>query len=186
MPITDFIESLEKDKRFTSRIAEHKYIHPLKPGYRKIDLHDKLRDVLKGHGIELFYSHQVEAIDLIRQGENVVVMTPTASGKSLIYNIPVIEAIIENPGAKALYIFPLKGLEQDQVKNLNVLFNEVGISHPDITPPPPSYLTNKTISKAPSPSPSPAGGEGKNIAPPLRGGDKGEGDLCGFTNELLS
>ncbi|MBI4689755.1 MAG: carbamoyltransferase HypF [Nitrospirae bacterium] len=47
-------------------------------------------------------------------------------------------------------------------------------------------LTNKTISKAPSPSPSPAGGEGKNIAPPLRGGDKGEGDLCGFTNELLS
>ncbi len=47
-------------------------------------------------------------------------------------------------------------------------------------------FTNKTISKAPSPLPSPAGGEGKNIAPPLRGGDKGEGDLCGFTNELLS
>ncbi|MBI4690131.1 MAG: D-alanine--D-alanine ligase [Nitrospirae bacterium] len=47
-------------------------------------------------------------------------------------------------------------------------------------------ITNKTISKAPSPSPSPAGGEGNNIAPPLRGGDKGEGDLCGFTNELLS
>ncbi|MBI5213827.1 MAG: archease [Nitrospirae bacterium] len=47
-------------------------------------------------------------------------------------------------------------------------------------------VTNKTISKAPSPSPSPAGGEGNNIAPPLRGGDKGEGDLCGFTYEVLS
>jgi len=48
----------------------------------------------------------VEAIDLIRQGENVVVMTPTASGKSLIYNIPVIESLMDNPDTKALYLFP--------------------------------------------------------------------------------
>ena len=52
-------------------------------------------------------------------------MTPTASGKSLIYNIPVIESIIENPETRALYIFPLKGLEQDQVKNLNELCEAV-------------------------------------------------------------
>src|SRR4030067_853766 len=49
-------------------------------------------------------------------------MTPTASSKSLIYNIPVIESIMENPEYKALYLFPLKGLEQDQVKNFNELF----------------------------------------------------------------
>jgi len=127
MSVTDLIESLEKDKRFAHQIAEHKYIHPVEPRYRKIDLNERLREVLNKQGINLFYSHQVEAIDLIRQGENVVVMTPTASGKSLIYNIPVIESIIENPEAKALYIFPLKGLEQDQVKNLNELFDEVGI-----------------------------------------------------------
>jgi len=91
----------------------------------KLDLSDRLRDVLRKRDIELFYSHQVEAIDLIRQGENVVIMTPTASGKSLIYNIPVLESIIENPEHRALYIFPLKGLEQDQVKNLNELFDAV-------------------------------------------------------------
>ena len=127
MSIFSLIESLEKNKRFSETIASHKYIHPLEPKYMRLDLNEKLRDVLSGQGIRLFYSHQVEAVDLIRQGENVVVMTPTASGKSLIYNIPVIESIIENPEATALYIFPLKGLEQDQVKNLNELFDSLGI-----------------------------------------------------------
>lgn len=123
--ITEFLESLEKDRFFSLQIAEHRYIPPVKPRYKKIVINDKLREVLKDEGIERFWSHQVEAIDLIRQGENVVVMTPTASGKSLIYNIPVIESIIEDPDTKALYIFPLKGLEQDQVKNLNEILYKV-------------------------------------------------------------
>ncbi len=138
MSITDFLESLEKDRRFKPQIAEHRYIPPVEPRYMKLDLNDKLRDVLKDQGIERFWSHQVEAIDLIRQGENVVVMTPTASGKSLIYNIPVIESITEDPETKALYIFPLKGLEQDQVKNLNELFYAIGIASP--SPPFHSHL----------------------------------------------
>ncbi|MBI5188204.1 MAG: DEAD/DEAH box helicase, partial [Nitrospirae bacterium] len=125
MEVPDFIESLERDRIFKLQIAEYRYIPPVKPRYMRLDLSDRLRDVLKGRGIELFYSHQVEGIDLIRQGENVVVMTPTASGKSLIYNIPVLESIIENPEHRALYIFPLKGLEQDQVRNLNDLFEGV-------------------------------------------------------------
>ncbi len=109
MPIIDFLESLEKNQRFKPQLAEHKYIPPIEPRYQRLDLSDKVREVLKRQGIERFWSHQVESIDLIRQGENVVVMTPTASGKSLIYNIPVIESIIENPETKALYTFPLKG-----------------------------------------------------------------------------
>jgi DEAD/DEAH box helicase domain-containing protein len=131
MSISDFIESLEKNKRFNCQIAAVKHIPPMKPRYGRISLSEQLRDVLKKKGIELFYSHQVEAINLIRKGENVVVMTPTASGKSLIYNIPVIESIIENPEHKALYIFPLKGLEQDQVKNFNELFYNLRINHPN-------------------------------------------------------
>ncbi|OIO28438.1 MAG: hypothetical protein AUJ60_07330 [Nitrospirae bacterium CG1_02_44_142] len=134
MSIFSLIESLQKNKRFSETIANHKYIHPLEPKYMRLDLNEKLRDVLSGQGIRLFYSHQVEAIDLIRQGENVVVMTPTASGKSLIYNIPVIESIMENPETTALYIFPLKGLEQDQVKNLNELCDKIGISPPFNSP----------------------------------------------------
>ncbi len=127
MIVTDFLDSLEKNSRFESQLAEHRYISPIEPRYRKLDLSEGLSGILKGRGIDRLWSHQVEAIDLIRQGENVVVMTPTASGKTLIYNIPVIESLIEDPGAKALYIFPLKGLEQDQVKNLNELFLAVGI-----------------------------------------------------------
>jgi DEAD/DEAH box helicase domain-containing protein len=125
MSILNFIESMKNDRRFNTQIVEHKYISPLKAHYMKLVIPDRLKDVLKGRGLEYFYSHQVEAINFIRQGENVIVMTPTASGKSLIYNIPVLESIIENPEQRALYIFPLKGLEQDQVKNLNELYNAV-------------------------------------------------------------
>jgi len=71
-------------------------------------------------GLDRLYSHQVEAIEHLRRGANVIVATPTASGKSLIYNITVLEKVLENKDAKALYIFPLKALEQDQLKNLAV------------------------------------------------------------------
>lgn len=130
MSITDFLEYLEKEGRFALQLAEHRYIPPVEPRYAKLDLREDLRNVLKDQGIERFWSHQVEAIDLIRQGNNVVVMTPTASGKSLIYNVPVIESIMENPETRALYIFPLKGLEQDQVKSLNELFSALGMRLP--------------------------------------------------------
>jgi hypothetical protein len=91
MSTLNFIESIKNDRRFNLQIVEHKYIPPMEPRYMKLDLSLKPREVLRGRGIELFYSHQVEAINFIRQGENVVVMTPTASGKSLIYNIPALE-----------------------------------------------------------------------------------------------
>jgi DEAD/DEAH box helicase domain-containing protein len=155
MSILNFIESIKNDRRFNTQIVEHKYIYPVKARYMKLVIPDRLKDVLKGRGLEYFYSHQVEAINFIREGENVVVMTPTASGKSLIYNIPVLESIIENPEQRALYIFPLKGLEQDQVINLNELYNAVASS---------------TLNSSPSPTPpinpesfrdSPLVGEGK-------------------------
>jgi DEAD/DEAH box helicase domain-containing protein len=125
MSILSFIESLKNDRRFSHQIVQHNYIHPVEAHFTKLILQDGLKDILERQGVELFYRHQTEAIDLIRQGDNVVVMTPTASGKSLIYNIPVLESLINDPTQKALYIFPLKGLEQDQVKNLNELYGAV-------------------------------------------------------------
>jgi DEAD/DEAH box helicase domain-containing protein len=125
MLIHNFIESLEDDKLFSLQIAEHKYIPPVGPLYWKLGLTERVERVLKNRGIEYFDCHQAEAVNAIRQGKNVVVMTPTTSGKRLIYNIPVIESVTENPGSKALYIFPLKGLEQDEAKNLNGLFSDV-------------------------------------------------------------
>jgi len=72
-------------------------------------------DALRQQGIERLYTHQAQALDAVRRGENVVVVTGTASGKTLCYNIPVLESLIENPAARALYLFPTKALAQDQL-----------------------------------------------------------------------
>jgi DEAD/DEAH box helicase domain-containing protein len=116
-----FIEELKKDRLISAGITAQKFITPHEAVFRDIEIKDDLKTALKLRGIERLYAHQAEGINLIRQGHNVVVMTPTASGKSLIYNIPVMESILENPDAKALYIFPLKGLEQDQIRKFNEL-----------------------------------------------------------------
>ena len=122
MSISDFIKKLQQDKRFHGHIAGYTYIAPREARYRSLEISSPLQKTLQSQGIEYFFSHQVETIDMIHNKKNVVVMTPTASGKSLIYNIPVLEAILEDPKQRALYIFPLKGLEQDQIKTLNELY----------------------------------------------------------------
>ena len=81
------------------------------------DLSADLREALERRGINELYSHQREAWDHVQRGEHVVVVTPTASGKTLCYNLPVIEAVREAK-AKALYLFPTKALAQDQVAEL--------------------------------------------------------------------
>jgi len=72
--------------------------------------------ILKRLGIPRLFKHQTDAIRMIRAGNHVVVATPTASGKTLIYNLPVIDTVLKNPKATSLYIFPLKALAQDQLK----------------------------------------------------------------------
>lgn len=77
-------------------------------------------------GVRKLYRHQAEAIDLIAAGRNVVAVTPTASGKSLLYNLPVLCDLIADPQGHALYIFPLKALEQDQAAKLRTLIEAAG------------------------------------------------------------
>ena len=89
-------------------------------------VHGEITKALSMRGIHELYSHQIEALDLIRQGKDVVVATPTASGKSLIYNIPVIENHFYEPEARALYLFPLKALSQDQQRTLTDLYSHLG------------------------------------------------------------
>jgi DEAD/DEAH box helicase domain-containing protein len=78
-----------------------------------------LAHVLDAQGISRLYSHQAEAIDLARAGKHVVVATGTASGKSLAYHIPVLERLLLDKPATALYLFPTKALAQDQLRGLN-------------------------------------------------------------------
>jgi len=81
-------------------------------------LSDKVVSVYKDKGISKIYSHQAEAIDKILDSKNVVVATPTASGKTLVYNSVTLNALSKNPSAKSLYLFPTKALAQDQLSEL--------------------------------------------------------------------
>lgn len=98
--------------------------------YAELDapLPRRLTDALASQGVSQLYRHQAEAIDLVRCGLNVIVTTPTASGKSLCYNAPVLETLLTDPAARALYLFPTKALAQDQRGKLEALK-----FHPDVT-----------------------------------------------------
>jgi DEAD/DEAH box helicase domain-containing protein len=84
---------------------------------------DRLRDALTTRGIEQLYTHQTVAIEHALARRNVVITTPTASGKTLCYNAPVLSAILRDPSARALYLFPTKALAQDQLAELHELAN---------------------------------------------------------------
>ncbi len=78
---------------------------------------------LRAQGIERLYTHQAQAIDHVRAGRSVVLVTGTASGKTLAYNLPAVEALLADPDAHALYLFPTKALAQDQLKSLGRLLD---------------------------------------------------------------
>jgi DEAD/DEAH box helicase domain-containing protein len=83
----------------------------------------RLASVLTSGGIGSFYVHQAEAVGHALAGRNVVITTPTASGKTLCYNVPVLQAILDDPASRALYLFPTKALAQDQLAELDRLKN---------------------------------------------------------------
>jgi DEAD/DEAH box helicase domain-containing protein len=86
---------------------------------------ERLRDVLSARGIEQLYSHQAVAIEHALARRNVVITTPTASGKTLCYNAPVLNAVLRDPSTRALYLFPTKALAQDQLAELHGLADEI-------------------------------------------------------------
>ncbi|HXI96406.1 MAG TPA: DEAD/DEAH box helicase, partial [Candidatus Acidoferrum sp.] len=84
-------------------------------------LRPELVGALARRGIDRLYSHQAEAYSAIRNGRHLVVVTPTASGKTLCYNLPVLQRLMESPEKRALYLFPTKALAQDQLAELSAL-----------------------------------------------------------------
>ena len=85
------------------------------------ELDERLCDALRQRGVDRLYTHQAAAIDHALAGRHVVVTTPTASGKTLCYNAPVLSTILRDPSARALYLFPTKALAQDQLAELHEL-----------------------------------------------------------------
>lgn len=91
------------------------------------ELHPKLKNALENRGIHSLYSHQKEAFDYGIKGTDFTAVTPTASGKTLCYNLPVLQTILEYKEARALYMFPTKALSYDQKSELNEIIDDAGI-----------------------------------------------------------
>jgi DEAD/DEAH box helicase domain-containing protein len=117
--LSRFCERLKSHPDFRDTVVCHRRLPPAPAVYAQdLKFSPFVSEALAHFGITRLFSHQADAVSYLRTGGNVMVATPTASGKTLIYNIAVIEALEKNPEARALYLFPLKALEQDQLKSL--------------------------------------------------------------------
>jgi DEAD/DEAH box helicase domain-containing protein len=91
-----------------------------------VSIDPRLKAAFERRGVHQLYTHQAEAFEHVANGRQVVVTTPTASGKTLCYNLPVLDRILKNPAARALYLFPTKALAQDQMAELHELASAIG------------------------------------------------------------
>ncbi|RIK74900.1 MAG: ATP-dependent helicase [Planctomycetota bacterium] len=130
MDVRAFLRRIESARNYQGQIEhvaelperEGVFAEPLSP------LPIELTELLAARGIDQLYAHQVAALDAARAGRDLVVVTGTASGKTLCYNLPILEAALADPQARALYLFPTKALAQDQLKGLLELLGE----HPSL------------------------------------------------------
>lgn len=122
-PLTTYVEQLLASPKFSPQIVCHRRIPAIDthPADTRQPLSETIVSGLQRLGIERLYCHQAEAIDAFRAGHDLIVATPTASGKSLVYNLPVLHTCLAEQSAHALYLFPLKALAQDQARTLATL-----------------------------------------------------------------
>ncbi|MBD3166318.1 DEAD/DEAH box helicase, partial [bacterium] len=115
-----FLDELAQDERFAPDLAHREILPGRAADYENLSppLPDGLREALHAEGITRLYSHQTRGIQLVRAGKNIVAVTPTASGKTLLYSLPLFERLHREPKSRALLLFPLKALAQDQFKRL--------------------------------------------------------------------
>ncbi len=120
--ISSFIQELKSSKGPDGDIVHDRKIEPQKPDRKPIpDLHPALVSKLGQQGLTELYSHQADAIEAATNGRDVIVATPTASGKTLCYMAPVMHDFLNDPESKAIFLFPLKALEHDQLKSFREL-----------------------------------------------------------------
>ncbi len=120
MSIEEIIESWKRSRAISPCITDLRTSKKREGQYRPFPrfIHPVIRKALETEGIEQLYSHQVEAIEAVHEGKDIVVVSPTASGKTLCYNLPVLNTKLEAPSSKAFYLFPTKALSQDQMFEL--------------------------------------------------------------------
>ena len=123
MDTSAFINYLTSRDTYGGQIVHIEQILPRNADYGELEkpLAAALHECLNKQGLERLYSHQAEAVNHIHRGENVMVATSSASGKTLCYNIAVLEALLTEERSRALYLFPTKALAQDQLRSLREL-----------------------------------------------------------------
>jgi len=125
--LIDIVEKLGNSGRFGSRIVYQKILSCQPPRYGNINVESSwIKHYLKAKGLRL-YTHQCQAVTILQQGRNLLITTATASGKTLAFNLPVIEKLKNDPRATALYLYPTKALANDQLKTILELEKDSGI-----------------------------------------------------------
>ncbi|HJW84839.1 MAG TPA: DEAD/DEAH box helicase [Anaerolineae bacterium] len=128
MPVTHVLDQLRADRAFMRNVAAWERLPARAARYAPAPstLDARLLAALRVRGIEHLFTHQAAAIESVLRGENPVVVTSTASGKTLCYNLPVLNTLLREPSATALYLFPTKALAQDQLATLADLIGALG------------------------------------------------------------
>jgi DEAD/DEAH box helicase domain-containing protein len=127
--VGEVIEAIKQDRGLGPQLAAALTLPPHRERFQTLDppLPQPLMAALRDQGIERLWSHQVAGLHAVRQGRNTLVTTPTASGKSLVFHLPILEEEIEGGGGRALFLYPLKALGQDQRGKLEVLARAAGL-----------------------------------------------------------
>lgn len=126
--IDELLKEWQFDEELKQNIKHWQTLKATPARYEKFpdNMHASIRKALSNRGIEQLYTHQREAFDYATNGKSFTAVTPTASGKSLCYHLPVLQKILEDRSSRAIYLFPTKALAQDQKADLNDLIEEMG------------------------------------------------------------
>ena len=128
MTLIEYIEKLKNNPAFMKNVTSWQVVLERKARYGEFpsDLDPRVKQTLHERGIDRPYIHQSRAIAAALSGQDFVVVTPTASGKTLCYNVPVLDSILKDESARALYLFPTKALSSDQVAELYSMIERIG------------------------------------------------------------
>lgn len=130
MNLEQLLQYIKNNEQIEKSITHWERIPPREAQFTPFPdrIDPRIKKALEEKGIYRLYSHQSEAFSSVNQGKNIVVVTPTASGKTMCYNIPVLDAIVKDEESRALFLFPTKALAQDQMAELHELITYAGVN----------------------------------------------------------
>ncbi len=125
MNVAAFVNHIKRLANYQDQIVHIEHLPLQEASYQELDkpLHTALESALQRAGLLPLYTHQAAALNMANLGKNIMVVTPAASGKTLCYNLPILQAILNDRGSRALYLFPTKALAQDQRRSLAELLS---------------------------------------------------------------